>query len=95
MIGHSGTSGSDAVRSQYVMLHLGRGLVPHLGFGADPAGWMLTFAHYWGIDEVGIFVIPALAAYLLSAMGGEASEAGRRGEEKRAEEEVAEATDVD
>jgi len=23
---------------------------------------MFVFAHYWGIDEVGIFVIPALAA---------------------------------
>ncbi|MDP9495366.1 MAG: hypothetical protein M3P87_09020 [Actinomycetota bacterium] len=23
---------------------------------------MFIFAHYWGIDEVGIFVIPALAA---------------------------------
>lgn len=23
---------------------------------------MFIFAHYWGIDEVGVFVIPALAA---------------------------------
>jgi hypothetical protein len=22
---------------------------------------MLVFAHYWGIDEVGVFLIPALA----------------------------------
>ncbi|HSO49974.1 MAG TPA: hypothetical protein VLS86_05465 [Acidimicrobiia bacterium] len=23
---------------------------------------MFTFAHYWGIDEVGVFVVPALLA---------------------------------
>jgi len=23
---------------------------------------MLTFAHYWGIDEVGVFVVPAVLA---------------------------------
>jgi hypothetical protein len=23
---------------------------------------MLVFAHYWGIDEVGVFVIPAILA---------------------------------
>jgi hypothetical protein len=25
---------------------------------------MLTFAHYWGIDEVGVFVVPAVLAVL-------------------------------
>jgi hypothetical protein len=25
---------------------------------------MFVFAHYWGIDEVGVFVIPALLALL-------------------------------
>jgi hypothetical protein len=25
---------------------------------------MFIFAHYWGIDEVGVFVIPALLAIL-------------------------------
>ena len=25
---------------------------------------MLTFAHYWGIDEVGVFVLPAVFAIL-------------------------------
>lgn len=26
---------------------------------------MQIFAHYWGIDEVGVFVIPALLAIVL------------------------------
>ena len=26
---------------------------------------MITLAHYWGIDEVGVFVVPAVAAILL------------------------------
>lgn len=25
---------------------------------------MVIFAHYWGIDEVGVFLVPALAAIL-------------------------------
>ncbi len=25
---------------------------------------MVLFAHYWGIDEVGVFVVPALAAIM-------------------------------
>lgn len=26
---------------------------------------MLTLAHYWGIDEVGVFLIPAVLAIVL------------------------------
>ncbi len=25
---------------------------------------MIVFAHYWGIDEIGVFVVPALLAIL-------------------------------
>ena len=55
---------------------------------------MLTFAHYWGIDEVGIFVIPALAA-IFSLRWAEKRARRAAEEKKRAEEEVVEATDVD
>ena len=26
---------------------------------------MIPFAHYWGIDEVGVFVLPAILAIVL------------------------------
>jgi hypothetical protein len=26
---------------------------------------MIPFAHYWGIDEVGVFVLPAIIAIVL------------------------------
>ncbi len=54
---------------------------------------MFTFAHYWGIDEVGIFVIPALAA-IFSLRWAE-RRARRKAVERQAEEEVPEPTDVD
>ena len=55
---------------------------------------MLIFAHYWGIDEVGIFVIPALAA-IFSLRWAERRARRKSEERKQAEEAVPEPTDVD
>jgi hypothetical protein len=55
---------------------------------------MLTFAHYWGIDEVGVFVVPALAA--IFALRWAERRARRAAEEREGlEEEGPEPTDVD
>ncbi len=55
---------------------------------------MPIFAHYWGIDEVGIFVIPALAA-IFSLRWAERRARRKAEERKLAEEAMAEPTDVD
>jgi hypothetical protein len=55
---------------------------------------MFIFAHYWGIDEVGIFVIPALAA--IWSLRWAERRARRAAEEKKLQESATqEPTDVD
>lgn len=46
------------------------------------------FAHYWGIDEVGVFVIPALAA--IWSLRWAERRARRNAEERKLKEEPAE-----
>ena len=53
---------------------------------------MLTFAHYWGIDEVGVFVLPAVLAIL--ALRWAERRAKRSAAEKEAEATAEERTDV-
>jgi hypothetical protein len=55
---------------------------------------MFTFAHYWGIDEVGVFVVPALAA-IFALRWAERRARRNAAEQEEAEEEVPEPTDVD
>ncbi|MEX2251330.1 MAG: hypothetical protein WD895_04565 [Acidimicrobiia bacterium] len=55
---------------------------------------MLIFAHYWGIDEVGIFVIPALAA-IFSLRWAERRARRAAEERKLKEDSIQEPTDVD
>ena len=55
---------------------------------------MFIFAHYWGIDEVGIFVVPALAA--IWALRWAERRARKAAEEKKLQVSVPqESTDVD
>jgi hypothetical protein len=55
---------------------------------------MFIFAHYWGIDEVGVFVIPALAA--IWSLRWAERRARRNAEERKAQEDATEEpTDVD
>ena len=55
---------------------------------------MFLFAHYWGIDEVGVFVIPALA--VIWSLGWVERRARRAAEERKLQEKVPqEPTDVD
>lgn len=55
---------------------------------------MFILAHYWGIDEVGIFVIPALAA--IFALRWAERRARKAAEDRKLKEDVAkEPTDVD
>ena len=54
---------------------------------------MLTFAHYWGIDEVGVFVLPAVLAIL--ALRWAERRAKRADAEKQAVGAVEEGPDVD
>ncbi len=52
------------------------------------------FAHYWGIDEVGVFVIPALAA--IWSLRWAERRARRKAEERELKEEPSEeSTDGD
>jgi hypothetical protein len=53
---------------------------------------MLTFAHYWGIDEVGVFVLPAVLAIL--ALRWAERRAKRSAAEKAADAAAEERTDV-
>jgi hypothetical protein len=53
---------------------------------------MPTFAHYWGIDEVGVFVLPAVLAIL--ALRWAERRAKRSAAEKEAEAPAEERTDV-
>ena len=54
----------------------------------------VIFAHYWGIDEVGVFVIPALAA--IWSLRWAERRARRNAEERKLKEDVEEEpTDVD
>ena len=53
---------------------------------------MLTFAHYWGIDEVGVFVVPAVLAVF--ALRWAERKAKRAAAEKADESSVEEAGDV-
>ena len=50
---------------------------------------MYTFAHYWGIDEVGIFVIPAVLAIV--GLRWAEKRARARAEERAAADEAASA----
>ena len=43
---------------------------------------MSLFAHYWGIDEVGVFVIPAVLAILLLRWAEKRAKAKREAEER-------------
>lgn len=55
---------------------------------------MFTLAHYWGIDEVGVFVLPALFAIV--ALRWAERKARRAAEVSEADEEKAEEeTDVE
>ena len=55
---------------------------------------MLILAHYWGIDEDGVLVIPALAA--IWSLRWAERRAGRTAEERKMKEEAAqEPSDVD
>jgi hypothetical protein len=54
---------------------------------------MLVFAHYWGIDEVGVFVIPAVLALL--ALRWAERKAKRAAAEKREAEPSEEKSDVE
>ena len=54
---------------------------------------MLTFAHYWGIDEVGVFVVPALLAVL--ALRWAERKAKRAAAEKEDSSSAEEGRDVD
>jgi hypothetical protein len=55
---------------------------------------MFVFAHYWGIDEVGVFVIPALLALL--ALRWAERKAKKAAAEKKGETEPSEEkSDVD
>ncbi|HLF42018.1 MAG TPA: hypothetical protein VJA46_00665 [Acidimicrobiia bacterium] len=55
---------------------------------------MFIFAHYWGIDEVGVFVIPALAA--IWSLRWAERRARRAAEEKKLQENMpSEPPDVD
>jgi hypothetical protein len=55
---------------------------------------MFIFAHYWGIDEVGVFVIPALAA--IWSLRWAERRARRNAEERKVQEDATEEpTDVD
>ena len=47
-----------------------------------------VFAHYWGIDEVGVFVLPAVLAILALRW------AERRARRKAEQQEESETTDV-
>jgi hypothetical protein len=53
---------------------------------------MLTFAHYWGIDEVGVFVLPVVLAIL--ALRWAERRAKRAAAEKDPAAEVEEGSDV-
>jgi hypothetical protein len=53
---------------------------------------MAIFAHYWGIDEVGVFVTPALLAVLALRW---AERKARRAAEKQESEQHEEKTDVE
>ncbi len=57
----------------------------------------MIFAHYWGIDEIGIFVLPAVLAIL--ALRWAEKKAKRSAAEKKAAEQAAvraaEGSDVD
>ena len=46
---------------------------------------MNVFAHYWGIDEVGVFVIPAVLAILLLRWTEKRARAKREAEEQEDE----------
>ncbi|MGB7861401.1 MAG: hypothetical protein WBM90_12965 [Acidimicrobiia bacterium] len=50
---------------------------------------MLTLAHYWGIDEIGVFVIPALLAVILLRWAEKKARANRERDETK------ESSDVD
>lgn len=54
---------------------------------------MLTFAHYWGIDEVGVFVVPAVLAVL--ALRWAEKKAKRSAAEREVAEKEEEAADVE
>jgi hypothetical protein len=43
---------------------------------------MMPFAHYWGIDEVGVFVIPAVLAIVLLRWAEKKARARSEGEEE-------------
>lgn len=44
---------------------------------------MTSFAHYWGIDEVGVFVIPAVLAILLLRWAEKKARARSEGENEK------------
>jgi len=44
---------------------------------------MTPFAHYWGIDEVGVFVIPAVLAIVLLRWAEKKVRARSEGEKER------------
>lgn len=44
---------------------------------------MTPFAHYWGIDEVGVFVIPAVLAIVLLRWAEKKARARSEGEKER------------
>ena len=52
---------------------------------------MVVFAHYWGIDEVGVFVIPAVLAILLLRW----AEKRARAKREQTPDEESESTHVD
>ncbi len=54
---------------------------------------MTVFAHYWGIDEVGIFVVPAILAIV--ALRWAERKARRAAADKDAGENTEEKTDVE
>jgi hypothetical protein len=55
---------------------------------------MFVLAHYWGIDEVGVFVIPALAA-ILALRWAERRARKAAAEKEREEATLEEPSDVD